>query len=188
LPMGPSWDEVRRLLAMTESDRPIDIRDRAVSMLLAIYGLRTDEVRHLRLEDLDWENETIRVRCPKPGRVRTFPLVRSVGDAILRYLKEVRPQSVHREVILTLLPPIRPLRGVWDLVGKRLRKLGVTSPHCGPHALRHACATHLLAEGFSLKEIGDHLGHQLPNTTMIYAKVDFAGLQKVADFDLGGIL
>jgi integrase/recombinase XerD len=188
LPMGPSWDEVRRLLAMTESDRPIDIRDRAVLMLLAIYDLRTDEVRHLRLEDLDWENETIRVRCPKPGRVRTFPLVRSVGDAILRYLKEVRPQSVHREVILTLLPPTRPLRGVWDLVGKRLRKLGVRSPHCGPLALRHACATHLLAEGFSLKEIGDHLGHQLPNTTMIYAKVDFAGLQKVADFSLGGIL
>ena len=60
LPMGPSWDEVRRLLAMTESDRPIDNRDRAVLMLLAIYGLRTDEVRHLRLEDLDWENETIR--------------------------------------------------------------------------------------------------------------------------------
>ena len=60
LPMGPSWDEVRRLLAMTESDRPIDIRDRAVLMLLAIYGLRTDEVRLLRLEDLDWENESIR--------------------------------------------------------------------------------------------------------------------------------
>ncbi len=188
LPMGPPWDEVRRLLAMTEGDRPADIRDRAVLMLLAIYGLRTDEVRHLRLEDFDWDSEKLRVPCPKTRRVRTCPLVRSVGDAILRYLKEVRPQSAHRELFLTLLPPIRPLRGVWDLVGKRLRKLGVTSPHCGPHALRHACATHLLAEGFSLKEIGDHLGHQQPNTTRIYAKVDFTGLQKVADFDLGGLL
>jgi site-specific recombinase XerD len=188
VPVGPSWNEVRRLLAMTQGNRPADIRDRAVLMLLAIYGLRTDEVRHLRLDDLDWESETIRVACPKTKRVRTSPLVRSVGDAILRYLREVRPQSVHRELFLTLLPPIRPLRGMWDLVGKRLRKLGVKSPHQGPHALRHACATHLLAEGFSLKEIGDHLGHQLPNTTRIYAKVDFPGLRKVADFDLGGVL
>lgn len=188
VPIGPSWNEVQRLLAMTHGNRPADIRDRAVLMLLAVYGLRTDEVRHLCLDDLDWENETIRVVCPKTTRVRTSPLVRSVGDAILRYLREVRPQSVHRELFLTLLPPIRPLRGMWDLVGKRLRKLGVTSPHLGPHALRHACATHLLAEGFSLKEIGDHLGHQLPNTTRIYAKVDLPGLQKVADFDLGGVL
>ena len=48
-------------------------------------------------------------------------------------------------------------------------------PHYGPHALRHACATHLLAQGLSLKEIGDHLGHQSPETTRIYAKVDLAG-------------
>lgn len=188
IPIGPSWDEVRRLLAMTEGDRPADIRDRAVLMLLTVYGLRAAEVRHLCLEDVDWESEKIRVMGAKTGRVRTYPLVRSVGDAILRYVKEVRPQSEHRQLFLTLLPPIRPLRGLWDLVGKRLHKLGVVSVHCGPYALRHACATHLLAEGFSLKEIGDHLGHQQPNTTRIYAKVDFTGLQKVADFDLGGLL
>ncbi len=188
VPMGPSRHEVRRLLAMTEGDRPVDIRDRAILMLLAIYGLRAGEVRHLCLEDFDWENETVRVVCVKTGRVRTVPLVRSVGDAILRYLKEVRPQSAHRQLFLTLLPPIRPLRGIWNPVGDRLRELGVTLPHYGPHSLRHACATHLLADGFSLKEIGDHLGHQQPNTTRIYAKVDFTGLQKVADFDLGGVL
>jgi integrase/recombinase XerD len=188
VPIGPSWDEVRRLLAMTQGNRPADIRDRAVLMLLAVYGLRADEVRRLRLDDLDWEGETIQVTCPKTKRVRTFPLVGSVGNAIVRYLEEVRPKSVHRELFLTLLPPIRPLRGIWDLVGKRLRKLEVASPHLGPHALRHACATHLLAKGFSLKEIGDHLGHQQPNTTRIYAKVDFASLRKVADFDLGGVL
>jgi site-specific recombinase XerD len=42
----------------------------------------------------------------------------------------------------------------------------------GPHALRHASATHLLAQGFSLKEIGDHLGHRLSKTTAVYAKVN----------------
>jgi site-specific recombinase XerD len=60
--------------------------------------------------------------------------------------------------------------------------------HYGPHVLRHACATHLLAEGCSLKEIGDHLGHRDPEATRIYAKVDVAGLRQVADFSLQGVL
>ena len=74
----------------------------------------------------------------------------------------------------------------WSTGG--LHALGVTLPHYGPHALRHACATHLLAQGLSLKEIGDHLGHQSPQTTRIYAKVDLAGLRAVGDFDLEGLL
>jgi site-specific recombinase XerD len=53
--------------------------------------------------------------------------------------------------------------------------------------LRHACAAHLLAERFSLKEIGDHLGHRSAKTTRIYAKVDLPGLREVAAFDLGGL-
>ena len=61
-------------------------------------------------------------------------------------------------------------------------------PHYGPHALRHACAARLLADGLSLKEIGDQLGHMDPDTTRIYAKVDLVGLRQVADFELGGVL
>ncbi len=57
----------------------------------------------------------------------------------------------------------------------------------GPHSLRHACATRLLAEGLSMKEIGDHLGHRQPDSTRVYAKVDLNSLRQVADFDLGGV-
>jgi integrase/recombinase XerD len=63
----------------------------------------------------------------------------------------------------------------------------VSLPHYGPHALRHARATRLLAEGLSLKEIGDHLGHTHLDATCTYAKVDLAGLRQVAEFDLGGV-
>ena len=54
--------------------------------------------------------------------------------------------------------------------------------------LRHACATRLVAQGLSLKEIGDHLGHVGPDTTRIYAKVDLAALRTVADFSLEDLL
>jgi integrase/recombinase XerD len=189
LPTGPSAEEVQRLIAMTEGDRPVDIRDRAILLLLAIYGLRAGEVNRLRLEDFDWERELLTVTSSKTQRPRTYPLIRSVGEAVLRYLREVRPRSPHRELFLTLLAPFRPLRhALWGIVATRLRSVNDSLRHYGPHALRHACAGRLLAEGLSLKEIGDHLGHVDPEATRIYAKVDLVGLRQVADFDLGGVL
>jgi site-specific recombinase XerD len=190
LPVGPSWEDVQRLLATTAGDRAADVRDRAILMLLAVYGLRRGEVVRLCLQDFDWESELLRVSRPKTRRTQTYPLSRPVGDAVLRYLKEVRPPCGHRQVFLTLRAPCRPLASgaLWRIVATRLRALGVALPHQGPHVLRHACATHLLGQGLSLKEIGDHLGRQKPDTTRIYAKVDLAGLRQVGNFDLGGLL
>jgi site-specific recombinase XerD len=189
LPLGPSWDDVQRLLAMTNGDQPHNIRARPILMLLAIYGLRPSEVLRLRLEDFDWEHEVFHVVCSKTGRVRVYPLIRSVGDAILRYLQEVRPRSSHRELFLSLRAPFRPMgAALAQMVHSRLRSLQVPLPHYGPYVLRHACATRMLAAGHSLKEIGDQLGHTDPDTTRIYAKVDLVGLRQVADFGLGGVL
>jgi len=190
IPDGPSWDDVLRLLAQAEGDRPADIRDRALLMLLAFYGLRAGEVRCLRLQDFDWQNELLTVARGKTLSTQTYPLARQVGDAIVRYLKEARPRSTHREVFLTLRPPFRPLgnAAVGAVACRRLHSLGIALSHYGSHILRHACATHLLAEGLSLKEIGDHLGHRHPDTTRIYAKVDLTALRQVADFDLGGLV
>ena len=190
LPKGPTWVDVQRLLASTEGDQSKDIRDRAIIMLLAFYGMRASEVRGLTLEDLDWEKELIHLSRTKSRRRQSYPLVHSVGEAILRYLKQVRPRICRREVFLTLKAPFRPLGGgvLYDLVSDRLRTLGVSLPQYGPHSLRHACATRLLAEGLSMKEIGDHLGHRKPDTTRVYAKVNLAGLRQVADFDLGGLV
>lgn len=190
IPAGPSWRDVQRLLDTTKGDRPADIRDRALLMLLIVYGFRSGEVRHLQLDDLDWEREVIRLRRPKQGRTQFFPFSRAVGDAILRYIKEVRPRTLRREVFLALNAPIRPLRGctLGQMVALRLRTLGLSLAHYGPHVLRHACATHLLAQGHDLNEIGNYLGHVRSESTRIYAKVDLTGLRIVADFDLEGLL
>jgi integrase/recombinase XerD len=70
---------------------------------------------------------------------------------------------------------------------RRFRALGLTLPHYGAHMLRHACASQLLSQGLSLKEIGDHLGHSDPDVTRIYAKVDLAALRAVGDVPLEGL-
>jgi integrase/recombinase XerD len=190
LPTGPSWDDVKRLLAATEGDRPARIRDRALLMLLTVYGLRAGEVTALCLKDFDWEREVLSVPHSKSQRPRTYPLCRPVGDAVIRYLREVRPRSDRREVFLTLVPPFRPMvvSSLGRAVYRRLHALGLTLPHYGSHVLRHACACHLLTQGLSLKEIGDHLGHQSPDATRIYAKVNLAALRAVGDFNLEGLL
>jgi integrase/recombinase XerD len=189
LPIGPSWDDVKRLLAAVAGDQPADIRDRALLMLLAVYGLRAGEVTALYLKDFDWEREMLCIPHGKSQRPRTYPLCRPVGDAVLRYLREVRPRSDRREVFLTLVAPFRPLtaNSLGRAVYRRFRALGLTLPHYGAHMLRHACASHLLSQGLSLKEIGDHLGHSDPDVTRIYAKVDLAALRAVGDVPLEGL-
>ncbi len=133
---------MRRLLATTEGDEPKAIRDRAVLLILSTYGCRSGELGRLRLEDLDWQQERISFTRPKSFRIQTYPLCKPVGEAIIRYLK-VRPRSAYREVFLRLLAPITPLRSdsLWAIVAPRLRALGVTLRHYGPHSLRATFAT-----------------------------------------------
>jgi site-specific recombinase XerD len=186
LPRGPAWTDVQRLIRASRGSDPSNIRDHAMLLLLAVYGFRSGEVRLLRLDDLDWERETIHVRRSKQRKSQRYPLVREVGDAILHYLRKVRPQSRRPEVFLTLKHPHQPLSGggFGTMVRKRMQRLGLKLHSYGPHTLRHACATHLLNDGFSLKEVGDHLGHVSPVATQIYTKVDLASLREVGDFDL----
>ena len=189
LPLGPSWETVQCLLKTTKGNRSVDIRDRAVLLLLAVYGLRDSEVRQLRLDDFDWDNEIFYIKRSKRGPKQQFPLVQTVGQALVRYIKKVRPQSsTHREVFLTMYSPCRPLVHLHNIVGQRWKLLDVAPiRHHGPHSLRHACATRLINQGISLKTIADQLGHRNLQTTGIYAKVDLSNLRKVANFKLGGL-
>ena len=190
LPQGPRRSDVRQLVDATRGDTPTAIRNHAIVLLHAVYGFRSGEVRRLTLDDLDWEGEIIRPPRPKQRRVGEYPLVREVGDAILRYLRHARPPCACRVLFVTLKQPYRPLSasGLSAMVSVRQRRLGHRPRRFGPHGLRHVGATYLLAEGFTLKQIGDHLGHTMVRATEIYAKVDIASLRQVGDVDLSALV
>ena len=105
LPKGPSRPDVERLLSGFDTGRPVDIRDRAILILLAVYGLRAGEVSRLRLEDVDWDNDTITVDRTKQRRRQTYPLLPILGRALLRYVRDVRPSTTRREIFLKLFAP-----------------------------------------------------------------------------------
>ena len=189
LSKGPTWKEIRRLLDSTNGTKPPTLRARAIMSLCSIYALRSSEVTRLRLDDFDWQEEKFTVQRAKRGGVQHYPIQYEVGELILRYLKKGRPRCPCRHVFVTLHPPYRPLKAssMWQITSRRMRRLGIASHHYGPHALRHACATHLLRKGTSLKDIADFLGHRDSKSVGIYAKYDLRSLKKVAVGCLAGL-
>jgi site-specific recombinase XerD len=191
VPRAPTVEEVDRLLATTAAGKSaVAVRDHAILLLLVHYGLRRGEVERLTLGDLDWKAETIHFQRRKSRQAQTYPLSASVGAAILRYLREVRPRCADRGLFLTLRPPYRPLSGdgISMMVHRRLAEQGVKLDRFGAHCLRHACAGQLLDAGFTMKQIADHLGHRSMDSTRIYTKIDLRGLRQVAELDLGAQL
>ena len=190
LTYAPDWSVVQQMLADVDTDEPRDIRDRAILLLLALYGMRSGEVAALRLDQIDWARRTIGLIRLKRRRPQIYPLLPAVAEALARCIDTVRPPSSCREVFLCMDAPLRPLRAgsIFDVANRRFVALGIEAAHRGGHALRHACAVRLLAEGLTLKEIGDHLGHRSTSATSTYAKVNMAALREVGAFDLGDVL
>lgn len=167
----------------------MQLRDHAILLFLAIYALRSSELRQLTLDDIDWKRERIRIVRSKTGKTDTFPLELAVGNALARYLRHARPRCGSRALFLTIQAPFRPLSQgrLLDIVNEHFVVLGAGKKGCSPQLIRHACAQHLLDTGHSFKQVSDHLGHVNPMTTRIYAKVDLQSLRLVAMDDLGGL-
>jgi site-specific recombinase XerD len=186
LPLGPTWEEVARVAGDLEDQTRKFLRDRAAILLLSVYAMRSEEVRKLKIEDVDWERKRLRIVRYKSRREEFRPLEDGVAKALRAYIGHGRPECSHPEVLITERAPYRPLSGggLTNIVRRQFDRVVQPVRRVSCHALRHACARHLQSTGFSLKEIGDHLSHSLPHTTQIYAKVDVDSLREVAMVDL----
>lgn len=182
LPTAISTDAIDRILAAVDRSTPLGRRDYAMLLVLATYGIRAGQLCALRLDDIDWRRQVLRVPGAKRGCEVVYPLHPAVGEAIVDYLRHGRPVGwACRQVFLRVRAPIGPLRGVLaNQIKPYARKAGVQPPSLGSHAWRHACATRMLANGQSLKTIRHMLGHRSIETTFIYTKVDVGALREAA--------
>lgn len=184
MPSALSAEEVRIVLEVTRQDKsPIGLRDYAILMLLATYGLRAGEIIGLRLDDIDWRRDVLRVHHSKTGTYSELPLLNEPGEALARYLEKARPPSRFREVFLRIQAPHRPFRSgsnLGSVTRARLQGAGITPRgRRGPHAFRHARAVSLLHGGVPLKTIGDMLGHTSATATAEYLKLATEDLRAV---------
>lgn len=158
-------------------------RDYAIVLLLYTYGVRGGQVRTLRLEDINWEQNQILFKALKHGKDSRLPLTPEVGESLLDYLQKSRPSYSYPNVFLTCRAPYHPLprsSSLSVIVERSIRAAGIEIPNRGAHAFRHCFATRMLHKGHSLKEIADVLGHHHLGTTFIYTKVEFNALRQVA--------
>lgn len=182
VPRSITWEEVRQVLQVVDRHTVTGKRDFAMLLLLVAYGLRAHEVANLTLGDIDWKNDRIRIPQRKAGHSSAYPLSPIVGKAILDYLKKGRPKTDDRHVFFGVLAPCKPISSgaVVHRAGFYLRKVGIKAPRLGAHTFRHTCAQRLVDAEFTLKTIGDYMGHRSSSSTEIYTKVDIEGLREVA--------
>jgi site-specific recombinase XerD len=174
--------DVERLLQACDHSSATGRRDHAILLLLARLGLRGGEIIALELGDLNWRAGEILVRG-KGLVCDHLPLLPDVGEALALYLKEDRPAGTSRHVFLCRHAPHRGFTNsstISTIVARALVRAGLTPAVRGAHLLRHSLATAMVRRGASLTEIGQVLRHRSPNTTEIYAKLDFDALRDVA--------
>ncbi len=139
--------------------------------LLYSTGMRVSELVQLKLGDIDFNRQTLRV-TGKGNKQRTLPFGEPAKDALSNYLE-------HSKVIDFVLinDKAKPLssRDVYRIVANQLAGTGM---QLGPHSLRHSAATHLLDNGADLRSVQELLGHSSLTTTQIYTQVSIQRLRE----------
>jgi integrase/recombinase XerC/integrase/recombinase XerD len=198
LPRVLSAREVAALLDGIPSGGPLQLRDRAMFELAYACGLRAEELVTLRLDDVDWDGEQLRVEG-KGRKTRFVPVGEPAMLALRRYLERARgaleaphshdasrPQALDGAAAVAaetvFLSKTGRALGTSD-VRRRLRtwtsRAAAVGDRAGisPHALRHSFATHLLDGGADLRTIQELLGHASVSSTQIYTRVESARLK-----------
>lgn len=179
-------ENVAKLLDVIDRGNPAGKRDYAIILMVTRLGLRTIDIKHLKLSDLKWRDNRIELIQSKTASALNLPLLPDVGWAIIEYLKNGRPKVESPYVFLRHLAPLAPFSDedrLHQIVVKymRLAKIPI-SPHKkkGMHSLRHTLASRLLAENTPLPIISDILGHVSSDSTAVYLKVDVNRLRECA--------
>jgi len=182
-------DQIAAVLELAGQDSsPLGLRDHAILQLLANYGLRSGEVGRLQIENINWRADTIRVQRSKSNASDVLPLMEPVGEAILRYLRDGRPDTNVRTIFVRSRAPYQAMMagGLYGVVKRRLANAGIElAGKRGPHIFRHARAVSMLRASTPRKIIGDVLGHRSPESTTPYLKLATEDLRAIA-IDLPG--
>jgi integrase/recombinase XerD len=184
LPSLWKTEDVQKLLISIDRDNPTGKRDYAILLLIARYGLRSLDVRRLKMSALNWEEQTLTIVQSKTGNPVVLPLLHDVGWAIADYLKSGRPNIDNEYIFLTNNVPYRSFGvkscGLNAILAKRVRNAGITIPReisKGVHALRHTLASIMLSQDVSLPVISSVLGHATMEATAVYLHADLLRLK-----------
>ncbi len=157
-------------------------RDAAILETIYSCGLRISETCALRVEDLNFAEQLVRVRG-KGRKERLVPIGAPALEAIRAFWKRLDPPPGPTDPVFPARPgamaPLSP-RSV-QLRLKRYLAAARLDPAITPHKLRHSFATHLLEAGADLRSVQELLGHAHLSTTQVYTHLTVERLKRVYD-------
>lgn len=181
LPVIIDMNQASKLMELPPSSTFEGIRDRAILELLYGAGLRLNELLTLRLQNLNFDSETIRI-TGKRGKERILPMGSHVKSILKKYLA-IRDEVVNSIKDPSIIFTDRKGKALYPLLVQNMVKKYMSDlseqEHLSPHVLRHAFATHLLDKGADLFAVKELLGHESLSTTQIYTHVSTERLKKV---------
>jgi integrase/recombinase XerC len=184
LPTLVSPAAAAEMVESPSASTPDGARDRAALELMYGCGLRVSELCSLDIRDVDLRERQVRV-VGKGRKERIVPLGEKAAQAVEAYLKVRRdvarrgPPDGHA-LLLTVRGKRLNVRAVQEMT-KKMGMLGAGRGDLHPHALRHACATHMLDGGADLRSIQEILGHASLSTTQRYTHVSVDHLMRIYD-------
>jgi integrase/recombinase XerD len=181
LPKPLAEETLTHLLDTLPRETPVDRRDRALLELLYGTGARVSEVAGLELQDLDFDEDLIRV-TGKGSKQRLVPMGRSLNAALREYLgpggrSEFPKPRAHAHVFVNSRGGPLSRQGVDLIIAARALAAGVDRSTISAHVFRHSCATHMLAHGADIRVVQELLGHASISTTQVYTAVSVTSLQ-----------
>lgn len=187
LPNHLTIEQMIKFIETPETDTVLGKRDRAILELLYASGLRVSELVNLNLQDVDFNNQTVRVKG-KGRKERMVPFGDHAKKALQDYLGvrgelllEADPEKLDPAAVFMNYQGTRiTTRSVGRMVDKYV-KICADIHHISPHSLRHSFATHMLDAGADLRAIQELLGHVRLSTTQQYTHVSMDKLMEVYD-------
>jgi len=175
LPVVLSISEINKILDAPDIEKNEGLRDKAILELMYSSGLRVSEVITLKLSDLMFTDEIIRV-LGKGSKMRIVPVGSSAVHLVKRYLVNVRPLHEVKArsgniLFLTRRGKGFSRMGLWKIVKQYANEADIQK-QVHPHTFRHCFATHLLEGGADLRAVQEMLGHADISTTQIYTHID----------------
>lgn len=176
LPGAFTKEETTALLNSITDNTSKERRDHAMILLAARLGLRSSDIVNLKFSDIDWERNQIKIVLQKTQTSTTLPLLKDVGEAIINYIKNGRPNVDNQHIFIRENTPYVEIKSsslylIVDAYVKRAKiKIPIGKKH-GPHALRHSIATRLLDNNISISTIKEILSHKSSQTTKTYLKI-----------------
>lgn len=179
LPEYLSKNEIDKIIHLPKLNSFEGIRDKAILELFYSCGLRLSELLNLKLENLMFREDAIRV-IGKGKKERILPIGKYSKNAILNYLDERRKIAEHGVQELFVLKSGKMMypMSVQRLIKSYINQV-VSLSSASPHMLRHSYATHLLDNGANIRVVKDLLGHENLSTTQVYTHLSIEHLKNV---------